>query len=89
MISRRNLGIAARDWILMSVASQTPILSLKQRQSLEELIRRRPRATTNQFERYRDDPVGFARDILGVSLWEKQQQIALSVVNNRRTTVRS
>ena len=56
---------------------------------MEELIRRRPRATTNQFERYRDDPVGFARDILGVSLWEKQQQIALSVVNNRRTTVRS
>ncbi|MFI7073577.1 hypothetical protein [Micromonospora sediminicola] len=35
------------------------------------------------------DPAGWVADRLGEHLWSKQQQIALSVVNNRRTAVRS
>jgi hypothetical protein len=39
--------------------------------------------------RYRDDPVGWVRDRLGEHLWSKQRQIAESVRDNRRTSVKS
>lgn len=39
--------------------------------------------------RYLHDPAGWARDRLGVHLWSKQEEIAASVVANRRTAVRS
>lgn len=39
--------------------------------------------------RYRDDPVGWVRDRLGEHLWSKQQHIAESVRDNRRTAVKS
>lgn len=39
--------------------------------------------------RWRADPVGFIRDILGVNLWSKQIEIAESVRDNERTAVRS
>ena len=38
---------------------------------------------------YRSDPVGWVRDRLGETLWSKQQDIARSVVANRRTAVQS
>jgi len=34
--------------------------------------------------RYRDDPVGFAKDILKVELWEAQQNAALSILTGKR-----
>jgi hypothetical protein len=38
---------------------------------------------------YITDPIGWARDRLGVELWSAQQQIARSVVTNTRTAVKS
>ena len=38
---------------------------------------------------YKDDPVLWAKEVLGVHLWSKQREIAYSVANNKRTTVRS
>lgn len=40
-----------------------------------------------EFPQYRNDPDRFARDILGITLWKKQQDIAQSVLINRFTTV--
>lgn len=36
---------------------------------------------------YADDPVGFFRDILGISLWEKQVEIVLALRDNPRVVV--
>lgn len=38
-----------------------------------------------RYSRYANDPVGFARDVLGVKLWAKQVEILRSVVENTRT----
>src|SRR5262245_21733900 len=38
---------------------------------------------------YRDDPVGFCRNILGVKLWHKQIEIAEALVKHRRVLVKS
>lgn len=40
-------------------------------------------------ESSRNDPVAFARDVLGIELWSKQADIVRSVSENRRTVVRS
>jgi len=48
------------------------------------------KADPNRFKPYRDDPLGFARDILGVhTLWHKQEDILRAIVNHRRVAVRS
>lgn len=39
--------------------------------------------------RWRDDPVGFARDVLGIELWSAQVAILESIRDHRNTTVRS
>lgn len=39
--------------------------------------------------RWRDDPVGFAREVLGIELWSAQIEIVESIRDNRNTTVRS
>lgn len=39
--------------------------------------------------RWRDDPVGFAREVLGTELWEKQRELVESIRDNRNTTCRS
>lgn len=39
--------------------------------------------------RLENDPIYFIEDILGNTLWDKQSDIALSVAENKRTTVRS
>lgn len=36
-----------------------------------------------------NDPVGWARDVLGVHLWSKQQEICSSLIQNKRTVVAS
>ena len=38
---------------------------------------------------YRTDPVGWARDVLGIHLWSKQVEICDSVKRNKRTVVAS
>jgi phage terminase large subunit len=48
-----------------------------------------PSQSRNPCERYQRDPVGYAREILGVRLTPDQQEIARSVIENRRTGVRS
>ena len=39
--------------------------------------------------RWRNDPVGFARDVLGLKLWAKQVEILNGVRDHQRVTVRS
>jgi phage terminase large subunit len=39
--------------------------------------------------RYQSDPVAFAREVLGIEPWERQQQIMQAVARERRVTVRS
>lgn len=50
--------------------------SYQQRAGAELERRRRERDQTSVAERYKDDPIGYARDILGVDWWHKQQEIA-------------
>ena len=40
-------------------------------------------------KKWRGDPIGFTRDILGISLWSKQAEISEGVRDNERTAVRS
>ncbi len=44
---------------------------------------------TELFPQYKDDPVGFAVNILGITPWSRQAEMLRSVVANRRTAVRS
>jgi phage terminase large subunit len=46
-------------------------------------------AVTWPNDRWRDDPEGFARDVLGVELWAGQREIVESVRDHRNTTARS
>jgi hypothetical protein len=41
------------------------------------------------FPEYRDNPVGYANDILGTYLWKKQRDICNALVKHRRVLVRS
>ena len=41
----------------------------------------------DEFEKYQDNPNGFARDVLEVDLWSKQEEILNSVRDNRQTAV--
>ncbi len=70
----------------MQVTIQAPPEKLRR---LAELRERAARADLDRLERYGDDPAGFVRDVLGEHLWSKQQEIADSVVANRRTAVQS
>ena len=38
---------------------------------------------------YRNDPVRWAQDVLGVTLWSKQKEILESLVANKKTAVKS
>lgn len=40
-------------------------------------------------ERYRNDPVLWAKDIAGVTLWSKQREIGLSLVHDRNVAVKA
>jgi len=50
---------------------------------------RRDADESRVFAEYAEDPDGFARDILGVELWEKQREIAMAVLENPRVAVAS
>lgn len=47
------------------------------------------RSGSADFGEYLDDPGGFARDVLGVELWEKQEEIARALIDNPRVAVAS
>jgi len=53
----------------------------------EQLVRTTQRRGLAKFETFRNDPVGYARFALAVSLWGKQQEIARSVRDHKRTIV--
>jgi hypothetical protein len=55
------------------------------------LLRRRvaARAKGRGLQRYRDDPVGYATDILNVDWWHKQREIAEALVTHARVMVRA
>lgn len=42
---------------------------------------------SHRFEKYMDDPIGFARDVLQVAPWEKQNEMFLSFRDNKYTAV--
>lgn len=42
-----------------------------------------------RFEKFADDPVGFARDVLGLELWGRQADLARAVVAHQRVACRS
>jgi hypothetical protein len=44
---------------------------------------------TAEFAKYRDDPEGFARDVLGIDPWARQAEILRAVAANDKTAVRS
>lgn len=49
----------------------------------------RARGKFARFAAYQNNPVGYAFDVLGATLWSTQQQIANSVRDNRRTAVKA
>jgi phage terminase large subunit len=51
--------------------------------------RNESRRSVEDFRRYRDDPVGFLRDVLKSDPWEAQCKIALDVRDHPRVVVRS
>ena len=44
---------------------------------------------SNGFEKYREDPAGFAREVLGSKWWRAQEEIAKLVAHNRRVAVKA
>jgi hypothetical protein len=45
--------------------------------------------TDDRFQRYREDPVAFASEVLGIHLWSRQRQILEAVRDRERTAVKS
>ena len=41
------------------------------------------------FARYRSDPVGYARDVLGVQWWERQQEVSRALLQYKRVFVKA
>ena len=60
------------------------------REDLGELLEEQARQDSSRnLRQYRDDPVGFIRDILGGKLWAGQKEIAEAVLHHPLVTVRS
>jgi hypothetical protein len=53
-----------------------------------DLLDSRQRAGRRDWSAYEDDPVGWARDVLGFEPWSRQEEILRSVVENPLTVVR-
>lgn len=71
-------------------SSSPPSGRLSVSQAKDELRRRlRERQRASGYDLYRDDPVGFIRDILDERPWSIQERIALSVRDNPNTAVPS
>lgn len=58
-------------------------------QDLGELLVRQEGPAAGDYSQYRDDPVGFLREVLGEEPWEKQRVIARAVTEEPQVTVRS
>jgi hypothetical protein len=73
----------------VSHAANTPPLLLALRAKAEIERRRRAGLGTagKRFERYRDDPAAYAREVLGIEWWSRQIDIANSIHHNCRTVV--
>ncbi len=52
-------------------------------------IAAKPEVTTWPSPRWREDPVAFSREVLGIELWSAQVEILEAIRDNRNTTVRS
>lgn len=52
-------------------------------------VAEKPETITWPSPRWREDPVGFAREVLGIELWSAQVEILEAIRDNRNTTVRS
>lgn len=76
-------------------SSELDSLSPLELESLARLLEKQDRASqskteaTEKFTRYRNEPVAFVREILGLEPWGKQAEILNSVRDHARTTVRS
>jgi hypothetical protein len=46
-------------------------------------------SSIEQFKRYYDDPVGFARDVLGVEPWDRQAEFLCAVAEHARVALKS
>ncbi|HEV8263727.1 MAG TPA: hypothetical protein VGQ06_02170 [Gemmatimonadales bacterium] len=70
---------------MSSIGSKLDALKL----AVGDLIDRRDTSSDlGDLRRYADDPLGFFRDVLHVEPWSKQEEIAQSVVANRKSHVR-
>ena len=61
----------------------------KTRGSASDSVRSLPSDESGAFAAYRDDPAGFARDILGSEWWAAQEEIAGLLAANRRVAVKA
>ena len=69
--------------------TEKKLAELERLRRLRHLKIKEETQVNRRFWRYKDDPVGFARDILGENLWSKQREILESVREHKYTTVRS
>ena len=82
-----------KDWLTNSDLSQQEILSLMQvanEKNLETKDKDSPSLSIDELaEKYKNDPSGWAKDILGVFLWSIQRDVSDSVGYNYKTAVRA
>lgn len=81
--------VTRRDFLSMLAGCQMASLLPEQRAVLQELVKRGLLIPSGSPKDWSTDPLGFAREVLGNSLWEKQQQIMEAVRDHRRVAVRS
>jgi len=67
--------------------TQPLLLALQAKAELERRRRAGVSSAGKRFERYRDDPAAYAREVLGIEWWSRQVDIANSIHHNRRTVV--
>src|SRR5690349_12989939 len=88
-----NLQALLNDTAAASVTEDTPPTSAFSRGLRAGLEQTTPKpvrpAQENPFARYRDNPVGFAEDVLGLKVWEKMRAILEAVAGHRKVAVRS
>lgn len=48
----------------------------------------RRRAGANRYTKYTNDPVGFARDVLGLTVWSRQAEVLTAAVQHKQTAIR-
>lgn len=56
---------------------------------LGDLLAKREVGSARDFSTYRDDPVGFIREVLRAKPWPRQEEIALALRDSSQVTVRS